>query len=274
MKNIYLSSNIPEYNMGLEYLDLLKNKQEDHLFYGNTSIVPAEKRVKILIFFERAKIDGLVYITEGIESVINSLSKADFTKILKDNNLPVSGNKDILAKRIADNLGFDTLYTLGEVTNKIKLTELGIKTINEYRIEFKRKFDLFQQEVYNMFMLNKLDCAIFNVSNYKKSYPFNSSGFFITYSEKDLLDVYLKVKRTNILTKIGVPNIYHNAILSTICMYYSFSNFYLDDKLEEIYSGLRLLLVQSDLIKNKDIPFVDFRNHILGYRVTFHPPEV
>jgi len=54
-------------------------------------------------------------------------------------------------------------------------------------------------------------------------------------------------------------------------MYYSFTDFNYEDKLEEIYNGFKDLLTNSDIVKNKDYPFVDFQSYIRGYIVTKYP---
>ena len=47
------SLKLPEYNIGLEYLDLVNNKRKEHLFYGNTNRVPYDKRNEVVSFFEQ-----------------------------------------------------------------------------------------------------------------------------------------------------------------------------------------------------------------------------
>ena len=164
MKN-YISI-LPKYNIGFEYLDMVKNKREDHLFYGNSSIVPSEKRVEVLIFFEHAKNNGWVYVTQGIESVANCFTKTDFTKILKENNLPINGNKEDLAKRIAEKLGFETFNMIGEITNKIKLTDLGKEKLEEYKTEFSKQLTLFKHTKNHTHLIDQNSLLHILVKNY------------------------------------------------------------------------------------------------------------
>jgi len=265
------SLKLPEYNMGLEYLDLVKNKRKEHLFYGNTERVPINKRDEVKKFYEQSIKDGWLYVTEGYESVANSFTKKDFTKILEENNLPISGNKIDLVKRIVDNLGFDNFNELGEIIDSIKLTDLGKAKIREYRTTFNEQYILFRQEVQGFFDLNQLEDACYNVTRYKESHPFDSTGFFISYSGKELYDLCITIKKSDVLRRIGVPKEHHEAILNTMCMYYSFTDFNYEDKLEEIYNGFKDLLTNSDIVKNKDYPFVDFQSYIRGYIVTKYP---
>jgi hypothetical protein len=48
-------------------------------------------------------------------------------------------------------------------------------------------------------------------------------------------------------------------------MVYSFGDFNYKKKIEEIYEGFSDLLIKSDLIKNKDFPFIDFEDLLRGY---------
>jgi hypothetical protein len=262
-----LISILPKYNIGFEYLYMVKNKREDHLFYGNTSLVPEEKRVEVLKFYEQAKIDGWVYITKGIESVANCFTKADFAKILKENNLPVNGNKEDLANRIAVKLGYDTFQKIGEISNWIKFTDLGKAKMDEYKTAFNTQLTLFKEEVYKMFESNETENACYNVTKFKESYPFNRSDFFTVYTGEELYDICLRIKKSNILKKIGVPKSYNKTLQNTMCMYYCFMDFNYKEKFEEIYNGFEQLLIKSDIIKNKDFPFSDFENYIRGQKI-------
>lgn len=261
------SLKLPGYNMGLEYLDLVKNKREEHLFYGNTERVPIDKRNEVVKFYEQSKKDGWLYITEGNESVVNSFTKKDFTKIIEENNLPISGNKADLVERIVENLGFEKLYKLGEINNYIKLTDLGKAKIKEYRTDFNEQYTLFKQEVQKLFDLNQIEDACYNVTRYKESYPFNDTGFGISFSGKDLYDICILIKKSDVFKRIGLPKEHHNAMSNVMCMYFSFADFNYKEKLEEIYSEFEELLIKSDVVKNKDLPFADFANYIRGYEV-------
>ena len=265
---------LPQYNMGLEYLDLVNNKRKEHLFYGNTNRVPYDKRNEVVSFFEQSKKDGWLYVTQGNESIANSFTKKDFSKILEENSLPISGNKIDMVQRIVDNLGFDKVNELGEIIDSIKLTDIGKAKINEYRADFNEQYTSFRQLVQNLFDLNQIEDACYNVTRYKESHPFDSTGFFISHSGKDLYDLCISIKRSDALKRIGVPKQHHEAILNTMCMYYSFTDFIYEDKLEEIYNGFKDLLTKSDVVKNKDYPFSDFQHYIKGYQVTLFSEDL
>ena len=173
-----------------------------------------------------------------------------------------------MVQRIVDNLGFDKVNELGEIIDSIKLTDLGKAKIREYRTTFNEQYILFRQEVQGFFDLNQLEDACYNVTRYKESHPFDSTGFFISYSGKELYDLCITIKKSDVLRRIGVPKEHHEAILNTMCMYYSFTDFNYEDKLEEIYNGFKDLLTNSDIVKNKDYTFVDFQSYIRGYKVT------
>lgn len=261
---------VPQYNMNLEYLDMVKGKRIEHMFFGSTSLVPKEKRDDIISFFDKCLKDGWVYVTKGKESIANSFTKKDFTQILKDNNLSVSGNKIDLVERIDSNLGIDKLQKIGEIVNTIKLTDLGKSKIEEYKTEFNKQKDAFDQNIYNLFLLNEVEEACIHVSLFKESYPFNRSGFFMSYSNEELYNKCKKIRSSDIIKKIGVPEMYQGPILSIVCMYDSLGDFDYKKKIEETYTGFEDLLTRSDLVKNKDYPFMDFQNLIMGLKVEKH----
>lgn len=268
--NLFVSVKIPKYNMGLEYLNMVRNKREEHLFYGNTSLVPEEKRSEVLKFYEQSIKDGLIYVTEGVESIVTSFRKEDFTKILKENNLPISGNKTDLVNRIIENVSINQIKEIGEISNFIKLTDLGKTKLNEYQTEFKKQYDQFKKEIKLMFDSNKIKKACIKVNKFNESYPFDRDGFFHYYSYKELYDLCLKIKKSDIFNIIALPKAYHDTLRTTLYMYYSFKDFNYEQKFEEIYNGFEQLLIKSDIVKNKDFPFMDFNDYIRGYRITTH----
>ena len=233
-KHFFSLLELPKYYMGMEYLDLVKNKREEHLFYGNTELVPIHKSDEATKFYEQSKEDGWLSVTEGNESVVNSFTKKDFTKILIENNLPISGNKVDLVERIVDKIGFFTFHELGEIIDTIKLTDLGKAKIKEYRADFNEQYISFRQGVQNMFDSNQIEDACYNVTRYKESYPFNISDFFISYSGKELYDLCIRINKSDVLKRMKVPKTYHKTILNCTCMYYSLTDFNYEKKLEYI----------------------------------------
>lgn len=257
-----ISLNLPDCNMELEYLDLIKNRKVGDIFSGNASIIPEEKRKEVKQLYDLwLKYDWL-YKTERKESAVYSFTKNDFTKILKENNLPITGNKADLVDRIVDNLGFEKLNELGEIKDSIRLTNIGDSKIKEYRKKFKEQYILFRQEVQSLFESNQIVDACYNVTRYIETYPFNYDGSGYLYSDKELYSLCVILKGSNIFEKIGIPKEHHEAMLNTMCMYYSFVDFDYKKKLEEIYNGFEELLVESDIVINKDSPFTDFCNYI------------
>lgn len=260
---------LPEYNMYFEFLELVKNKREEHLFYGNTDRVPKDKRDIIKSFYEQCMKDCWLYVTEGEESVVNSFTKNDFTKILKSNNLSAIGNKADMVKRIADNLGLEKFNEIGEIINRIKLTDLGITKLNEYKSKFSKQYDSFKQDINNLFASNKLSDACYLVTVFKESHPFNNVGasLFISYTGNELFDICKAIKNNDILELIGIPEVYREPILITMCMYYSFGDFDYKLKIKETCNDFEEMLIKSVLVKNKEFPYIDFQDLIRGYYV-------
>jgi len=256
---------MPEYNMYFEFLDMINGKRINQLFSGSTSIIPINLRAELEIYFNQSIKNNLIYVTRGKESIVQSFTKKELVDILKKNNLPITGNKTDLVERIESNIGLEILYNTGKVSDWIKLTNLGKSTINNYKNNFSKQYDIFQQNIYNLFLLKKVSEACNSISSFKKSYPFNKKDFFITYTDKELFELCKTVRTSDVLDRIGVPKVYHDAILSIMCMYYSFGDFNYEKKIEEIYEGFSDLLIKSDLIKNKDFPFIDFKYLLRGY---------
>lgn len=261
---------MPKYNLGFEFLERVKNKREKHLFNGNTECVPIKKRAEAKKFYNQAKINGWLYITEGVESVVVSFKKNDFTKILKDNNLPVTGTKSELVALIVKNLGIEKLKEIGEISNFIKLTDLGKEKLNEYKAEFNKQFAIFRQEIELMFNRNEIEKACYYVVKYEESHPFcnlDKPNPYFSNSKEQLYYICSKIKNSDILERTGVPEEYHKTILTTMCMYYSFHDFNYQVKIKEIYNGFEQLLINSDIVINKDNPFFDFNSYIMGYNI-------
>lgn len=261
---------MPEYNMNLEFLDMVKGKRITQMFFGNTSLVPDHKRNELQLFFEQCIKDGWIYETQGNESVSESFTKKEIVEVLKNNNLTISGNKIDLVERINSNLGLKMFYETGNVSDWIKLTDLGKLKIKEYRSDFNKEYELYKESIHKLFALNKISEACNSVTVFKESYPFDRSDFFISFSS-DLLYERCKIyKTTDVLKKIGIPDIYHEAILNKYCMHFCFADFDYKKEIEELYNGFTQLLIDSDLVKNKDIPFYDLESMIYDIKAIYY----
>ena len=258
--------------MYLEFLDMVKGKRIKQMFFGNTSLVPEHKRKDIKLFFDQCLKDDWVYVTKEKESIVGSFSKNDFVKILKDNNLTISGNKIDLVERIDSNLGLKMFYETGNVSDWIRLTDLGKLKLKEYRSDFNKKYLIFKQKVFFLFMSNKISESCYNVYYFKQSYPFERAVLGTPSSsslEDELLqniDTCKMIMKSDILIKIGVPEIYRDDLLSIICTNKSLGYSY-EEELEEKYNGFEELLIKSDLIINKNYAFSDFNNLLNGFEV-------
>lgn len=258
---------LPEYDLGFEYIRLIIDLREELLFRVITERVPISKRFEAKKFYNQAKRDGWLYVTDGVESILDTFNKDCFIYILKDNNLPVNGNEDELLCRIVQNLGIQKFDEFGEIYHTIKLTDLGKTKLNEYRTLFNRQYTIFKQFVQFVFNANQVERACCYVKKFIESHPFNNSGFTFIFSEKELYEKCSKTMKSNVLSIIGVPESYHKRILTTMCMFYSFGDFRFDIEIEEIYNGFEQLLINSDIVKNKDQPFFDFGSYLIWPKV-------
>ena len=268
---------MPEYNMYLEFLDMLKGKRIEEMFIRYANVVPKNKRNELKLYFEQCIQDGWIYETQGNESVSESFSKKDFVEILKKNNLSLTGNKIDLVERIESNIGLKKFYDTGKVINKLRLTDLGKSKLKEYKSDFDKKHDVFQQNIYDLFLSNEVTEACYNICSFKASYPFDrvslstSGASSSSYSFYDELYSETKtcktVRSSNVLEKIGFTEMYRDDVLSIMCMYLSFHDFDYKTKLEEKYNGFEKLLISSDLIINKDFAYMDFQFLIQGREV-------
>lgn len=257
---------LPEYDIHLEFLDMINGKRINELFLGNTSLIPIQLRPKLEMHFNQAIENGLIYITSGKESIAQSFTKKELVSILKKNHLPITGNKIDLVERIESNEGLSTLHDTGKVSDWIKLSDPGKAKVSNYKDGFSMQYDVFQQNIYNLFLLKKIPEACNNILLFQNAYPFNKSNFFITHTDKELVEICNSVRYNNVLERMNVPKGYHDAILSIMCMYFSFGDFDCEKKIEELLEGFRGLLIKSDLIKHKDTPFIAFKDLLRGHK--------
>lgn len=253
---------LPDCNMDLEYLDLVKNREVGAIFSGNASSIPLKERGKVKQLYDQWINDGWLYKTEGKESAIYIFTKNNFTKILKENNLPVSGSKADLVDRIVDNLGFEKLNELGDIRDSVVLSDIGKSKIKEYRVNFREQYISFRQKIQDLFESNQIVDACYNVTRYNESFLFNYDGLGTLYFGKDLYSLCDILKESDVFEKIGIPREYHETMLNTMCLYFSLVDFDFKEKLEEIYNGFEKLLIKSDIVKNKELPYIDFLYYI------------
>lgn len=256
----------PKYDMYFEFLDMVKGKRINEMFYGNTSLIPKNKRSELISFFDKCLSDEWVYVTKATESIAGSFTKNDLVKVLKENNLPISGNKIDLVERIETNVGLKSFYDTGKVSNWIRLTDLGKSKLKEYKSNFDKEYNEFKQNIFSLFLENNIIDACNSVISYKESYPFERTGFTLSNSYDSLIGRCKISKNSNVLSKLGIPDKYHNSILSLFCMYYSLGIDYRKE-IESFYNGFEYLLINSDLIINKNFAYYDLQELIEGREV-------
>jgi hypothetical protein len=267
----FYRSHLPQYDEVLLFLSMIKGKRLNHVFYGNTECVQANKREALKTELYKAVENGLFQITTGDYSIAETLSKKELVEACKNLNVPISGNKIDLVCRIK-NIN-PNYFNKHIIDDWILVTKNGREVLKQYQDKFDKEYNNLVQTVYNLLLNNKQNEALKLFDMFRMSYPFkrNGDGFFISFSIDELKKIISEIRSTNVFDKIGFPKIYGNAFKTVLCVSYLFGGVDLHAKFEEIMEGSVDFLKRSNLIKNKDLPFVDLNNLIRGYQVRKHP---
>lgn len=259
---------LPDYEMRFTYLELAGNKLVKNLFDDIGRSFPKIKIRDIKYLHEECLNSGWLYETKGNESAINSFTKKDLTKILEENNLPVNGNKPDLVERIVSNLGFDKFQEIGEVNDKVKLTDLGKAKLEEYYSKINNQSESLQNIVYDLFINKKVAEACLIYIYYRGSNPYYRNNDYeydidLQHYNYKFLECS-KIRNNEIIKKFEIPEKHHDDILSTMCMFWTFRDFDYEVRFIEIFDGIKEALIKSDLIINKEKPFSDMYYLLLG----------
>lgn len=117
-----------------------------------------------------------------------------------------------------------------------------------------------------------LNGAIEFYTNFKANnqYKGKGSGFFLEFSESELKKIFIKIKNTTVFSDIGLPGPYINRFRDVFYELYLFGDINLEKRFEDILPGSVDIIKKSRIIKNKDVPFVDIKNKIRGFKVFKH----
>lgn len=249
----------------LIFLDMVKGKRVEQLFYGNTSLIQEYKRDSLQKWLYNSAVGSLINISSGNESISNSLSKKELETISKNSGLPISGSKIDLVNRITEHN--PKLFSDYKIYDWFILTTIGKEVLTNFKNKEKEIYNEIKASAYNLLMSNQITNSIDLAIKHKNSHPFNKSDFFINFSKENLEDIISRINSSNVFDKIGFDKDYVTTFKSVYCMYYLFPDIILQDRFEEILPGSVKFIKKSTLIKNKDIPFVDLNNLLRGYKV-------
>lgn len=262
------SEYVPTERERMLFLDMVKGKRVEHIFYGNTSLIQENKRDSLKKWLYDSIKENIISITSGNESIAQSLSKKELVSICEKNGLAVSGNKIDLVNRIAnlDPMKFESF----EISDWFLLTDKGKEQLIQFKEQELSNKSNARNIAYNLLLLEKIEEAVRVYVNFEESYPFKHSGFFMSYSKKELIEILNEIKRTDIFDKIGFPKQYVNKFKVIMSEYYLFKDVILENRFEDIMPGSIELIKRCSLIKNKDYPFIDLKNLIRGYKIYKH----
>ncbi|MCS5490885.1 SAP domain-containing protein [Algoriphagus limi] len=157
----------PKYNYELEFLDALNKTPTNKLFGLNTYW---EGRYKELLgnlspILEKFLSQGMLEISLKEEA----LKVSELKKILNDNNLPQSGKKEILAKRVFEEVA-DKSYAANLIPF-YKLTQKGQDAIDLYRENFFKEYYNFQLNQADLFLQKNLNELESNHFQFRELHP-------------------------------------------------------------------------------------------------------
>ena len=249
------------------FLDMVKGKRVEHIFYGNTSFIQENKRDSLKKWLYDSIKEDIILITSGNESIAQSLSKKELVYICANNGLSVSGNKIDLVNRI-DNLN-PIKFESFEVSNWFLLTEKGKNLLDKFKQNEKENYDNLQQRTYNLFLLGRDSEAINIALAYKSSYPFKRKGeeLFLVLTPGEINRRIKNIRESSGYDEIGFAKPYINPFKAIMCMELLFSDVNVYDKFEEVMPGANEFIKRSRLIKNKELHIVDLRKLLNGEKV-------
>lgn len=119
------------------------------------------------------------------------------------------------------------------------------------------------EELYNLLYNFRFKEAL-NLSKelYKPKHV--DKGFFITYTDSQLLSMVKTIRSSDSIANMGFTNSEQAIIKTMFCTYYMCPNFSLNEKLISSIDDIENKLRKSSKIKNKYVPFLDLKNLLKG----------
>jgi hypothetical protein len=157
----------PNFNYELEFLQALNKSPTSKLFGLNSYW---EDRYKELLGDLKPIIKGFLsngYLVESLKE--ESLSLKELKFILQKNGLSTTGNKEVLAQRISENVA-DKSY-LRNLDSFFKLTEKGKEEIKSYREKFDIEYSDFLSCQADLFEKGEIQRFISNHFKVKSAFP-------------------------------------------------------------------------------------------------------
>jgi len=233
----------PRFNYELEFLKALNKSPTSKLFGLNTYW---EGRYQELLGDLKPILRDFLsngYLVESLKE--ESLSLKDLKEILQKNGLPTSGNKEVLAMRISENVS-DKSY-LKNLDSFYKLTDKGKEVFQRYKEEFDSQYLEFLKYQAGLFVVGNRQQFLSNHFKVKADFPDQRSlgldSDFLSEKTKKILDHLGGKNELRILS--GFPNELILKIKSTIAIYalnFNLPNGFVEEYLREIdFSSLKNL---------------------------------
>ncbi|MEJ5146411.1 hypothetical protein [Sphingobacterium sp. MYb388] len=256
---------IPTEKEKLLFLDMVKGKRVDQIFFGNTSLIQEYKRNSLKDWLYNSVLGHLIEISSGNESIAISVSKNELVNICKDLNFPISGNKINLVNRIVerDSHYFDN----HQIDDWFVITKSGKETLDDFKQKENHVKNEMKEKVLQCLIAHQEIKAIDLVVEYRNQYPFKDSGFFLVFSKESLIEIINQINKSDVFHNLGFSQQEVESLKLLYCRHYLLTDVFIEDEIEKISSGALALIKKSRLIKNKDFPLIDLNNLLRGYKV-------
>lgn len=193
----------PKFNYELEFLQALNKSPTSKLFGLNSYW---EDRYKELLGDLKAIINDFIskgFLAKSLRE--ESLSLKEIKDILQKNGLSKTGNKEVLAQRISENV-VDKSY-LKNLDSFFKLTEKGKEEIKSYREKFDIEYSDFLSCQADLFEKGELQRFISNHFKVKSAFPDQRSigldSDILSEKTKNILQHLSRKKELRLLS--GLP---------------------------------------------------------------------
>lgn len=212
-----LEVNLPNFNYELEFLQALNKSPISKLFELNSYW---EGRYQELLGNLKPIVSRFIsngFLVESLKE--ESLNLKELKEFLQKNGLPTSGNKEVLAKRISENVS-DKSYLKG-LDSFYKLTERGKEEIQRYKKEFDFQYLEFLKYQAGLFANGERQQFLSNHFKVKGAFPDQRSmglaSDFLSDDTKKILDHLSGKNQLRILS--GFPKELELKIKSIIAIY-------------------------------------------------------
>ncbi len=214
----------------------------------------------------------------NVESVLKKICKIENLKeYLKTNDLALSGTKDVLIKRILDNISPDKLENDFEISDYYILSDKGKKIIDKYPYSLvdRRDFEVIVKKFYNLInkdiLLKNLDFAAENIkfTDEYKEYDLPIKALVLAYKDEADFDYDTYTNHyfnayTEIFKELYGVTIPNNVFIQVKGYYHSFKELKRDRKNSDILPTYKIKTTEDartcsfcKKMNNKEFPYSD-----------------